>query len=394
MRMMYLLPQTNMTINDPVGNAIRIREIIRGFEKIGGTAVIDSAGESQEDVAAMNAYRSGIRDKIPPRLAGTLRDGFFIYQDYRARERIYSRARAAMPLDFIMEEYTHFRRAGVALSKEIKVPIFLDDIIPFWEAEQYHYRRELKRIALMIQRRVFKEAFGLIAVSGTIRDYIISEGGHPDHVHIIPNGADVERFRPGIGGDKIRQQYNIPADRVVVGFLGSFLPWRGLPMLIEAARALVPSNPNLHFMLVGDGDNRAELEAQVQAARIADHVTFTGSVKFDSVPPYVDAMDITVLPDSNEYTNPIKLFEYMALAKPSIAPSFSPIREIITDGVDGKLFAPKDQDALNAAILDLLADDDRRKEMSVQARQTVVERFTWEKHAQKIYDISKSYVRA
>lgn len=391
---MYLLPQTNMTINDPVGNAIRIRELMRGFEKLGGQTFLDSAGESKEDVAAMNAYRSGIRDKLPPRIAGTMRDAFYIYQDYKVRERILERAQAAMPLDFLMEEYTHFRRAGVALAKKLHVPIFLDDVVPFYEAEMYHYRRELKQVALGIQRQVFKEATGLTVVSGAIRDYVISEGAPPEHVHIVPNGADTDRFRPGIGGDAIRAQYGIGADKVVVGFVGSFLPWRGLPMLIEAARALVPEQRQLHFLLVGDGDNRAELEAQVRQYGIADHVTFTGSVKFDAVPPYIDAMDITVLPDSNEYTNPIKLFEYMALAKPVVAPNLGPIREIIDEGVSGKLFTPKDQTALNQALLELVRDDSGRERMSRQARQTVLDRFTWVKHAQTLYDLSQRHKKS
>lgn len=325
---------------------------------------------------------------MPETLSGVMRNAFYIAHDQLFQRKAESVARQCLPLDFINEHYSFFCQTGVTVAKHLRLPVILDDIAPIWEEETY-YRRDLQRIARRIQASVFEQASEQIAMSGVIQDCLISSGVNKERIHIVGNGADCDFFRPEIGGRDVRKKYRLD-DRIVLGFVGSFAPWHGVDLLIESARDLVADNRNIHFLIVGDGPRRAELEQRVQEYKLGSYVTFTGAVPIDQVPPFLDAMDITVVPNTTAYCSPIKLFEYMAMEKVTIAPRFSPIEEVVCDGVDGMLFPAGDRDALSHTVFTLMDDRERRREIGKAARQKILSHYTWSARAEALCKIASS----
>ena len=92
-------------------------------------------------------------------------------------------------------------------------------------------------------------------------------------------------------------------------------------------------------------------------------------------------MDICVVPHSNEYRSPIKLFESMARARAIVAPRTEPIAQVITDGVNGLLFDPQNPATLRDALQRLIADPALRAQLGTAARATIRENHTWDRNA-------------
>jgi glycosyltransferase involved in cell wall biosynthesis len=99
-------------------------------------------------------------------------------------------------------------------------------------------------------------------------------------------------------------------------------------------------------------------------------------------------MDICIIPGSNEYRSPIKLFEYMAMEKPVVAPRLKPIQDVIQDGQEGILFSPDDRESLQQSLEFLIDHEEKRKIVGQNARNKIVAKHTWRKNAEQIVAIA------
>jgi len=119
----------------------------------------------------------------------------------------------------------------------------------------------------------------------------------------------------------------------VLGVVGSERLCWGLDFLIDAVAHLRSRHPPMRVLLVGDGPIRSQIEAQVERLQLQEVVQFTGFVPPPRVPEFLQRMEVCIIADSNAQGSPMKLFEYMAMNKATVAPSDPPIAEVIEDGV-------------------------------------------------------------
>ncbi|HAK52024.1 MAG TPA: hypothetical protein DCM54_09010 [Gammaproteobacteria bacterium] len=148
-------------------------------------------------------------------------------------------------------------------------------------------------------------------------------GVDPKKIHVLPNAADADTFGPNRFQQSIRPRLGIPENEVVLGFIGWFVSWHNFDLLIEALGRVKDEGATL--LLVGDGDLKEELESLAIQHGCLDDIVFTGSVPYTEIPEYINAMDICIIPGSNQYRSPIKLFEYMCMGKAVVAPRLEPI---------------------------------------------------------------------
>src|SRR5204863_9566725 len=135
-------------------------------------------------------------------------------------------------------------------------------------------------------------------------------------VHVVPNGVNPERFPPDL-------KPSLPAasGTFTVGFAGSMKPWHGLGTLLEAFARLHASNRDSRLLLVGDGAGREPLAAEASSRGLGQTVQFTGAVAPAEVPGLLASMDVGVAPYprmANFYFSPLKVYEYMAAARPVV----------------------------------------------------------------------------
>jgi glycosyltransferase involved in cell wall biosynthesis len=288
--------------------------------------------------------------------------------------------------DFIYQRYSRFNWTGVALSIVTGLPLALEfNGSEVWASQSWDPVGQaslLKRFERLNQRA----ADCIFTVSEVERRNVIGAGVEANKIFTNPNGVDTDKFRKACGGREIRKQLGLE-DKIVVGFLGTFGPWHGAPVLAKAATRV--KSP-CHFLFIGDGDERATTAAIL--AKEKDRATFTGRIAHEKVAAYLDVCDILVAPlvpasDGSEFFgSPTKLFEYLAMERPVIASRLGQIADIIIDGENGYLVEPNDAESLAQAIEKLANDERLRIRLGLAARRTVVENYTWQHNAARVFN--------
>jgi glycosyltransferase involved in cell wall biosynthesis len=291
---------------------------------------------------------------------------------------------------FLYERYAFFLFAGVTVAKVFRIPVLLEvnEIAGIPRAR----KQVLVRIAIAVEKFVFRRADAIFVVSTYLRDRVLARGALAAAVHVMPNAIDPARFVLNGASGRIRSARGL-GDRVVAGFVGWFDDWDRLDLLVDACARVVRKVPNLHLLLVGDGPVAAVLRRRIAEHGIQSHVELTGPVPRKDVPLYIDAMDICVLPDSNPYGSPMVLFEFMALGQAIIAPDLPPIRDVVADGETGVLIRPGNAADLSAALERLLRDPALRARLGASARKQVLRSHTWEANATRILQVGNSFAR-
>ena len=218
----------------------------------------------------------------------------------------------------------------------------------------------------------------IVAVTQNIRNALSSAFGFPyDRIKVIPNAANTELFKPFITECPFKTSHSEDC-QLVIGFVGNLHSLQGVDLLVEASVKVLSSLPNALFVIVGEGSSKNELIKDVLRRGVNENFHFTGEIKYKDVPMYINSFDIVVAPirpkklhDSG--SSALKIFEYMACAKPVIASRLSGLEFIESEGV-GVLIPPDDSDALASAILDLAQNADLRVSMGEKARRAWVGR--------------------
>lgn len=225
-----------------------------------------------------------------------------------------------------------------------------------------------------------RRADGLIAVAPEVKPAILStmRGVPAGKIVVIPNGVDTRRYRRRNEREKTRTALGLAADERAIAVVATFKEQKGHRFLIEAAAAAAADLPQVRYLLIGDGELRADLEQRISAAGLADRFRLLG-LRPD-VPELLAAADLFVLPSLWEGL-PMALVEAMAAGLPVVATEVSGTRGVMVDGETGLLVPPGDAPALTRAITTLLCDPDRAAAMGAAGRRRVETRFSARKQA-------------
>jgi len=201
-------------------------------------------------------------------------------------------------------------------------------------------------------------------------------GIDPRHVHFVPNGVDVERFRPQHSRTgALRTRFGIDADAPLVGFIGRLSVEKGPDLFLRAALSIFAQCPRSHFVLVGEGAMLKQLQVFASRFGIAEAVHFAGSQ--DDMPAVFNELDVVVSSSLSE-AMPLAVMEAMASGVPVVACKVGGIPDLIEHGVTGWLAPEGDYDELATRVVDLLEDDALRLAAGKAARARAVGRFALE----------------
>jgi len=203
-----------------------------------------------------------------------------------------------------------------------------------------------------------------------------------DHVGItvIPNGVRVEDYS-GAEPAGLRRLHGVPEDVPLLGFVGDLARQKGVDLLLEAVSGI--GGP-WRLFIVGDGGERARLEALSAELGIRERTVFTGYS--DDVPAVLREMDLVACPSLFEGM-PNVLLEAMASGRAVVASEVDGIEEVLTGPELGSLVPAGDVCALRGAIEGLLRDPARRSAMGEAARRHVAERFSTETMVSRLEDL-------
>ncbi|MBI4551364.1 MAG: glycosyltransferase [Candidatus Latescibacteria bacterium] len=244
-----------------------------------------------------------------------------------------------------------------------------------------------------VRRRLFVQLARLPAVKRVVCISNATERAYrfSGKTVVIPNGVDLDEYHPEKVDGRLRAELGLDEDTFVVGYVGRIVPWKGVDVLLDAARLVLQSDRRAVFCLIGSNpvgatrDIRSAYEQQAAAYGIADRVSFLGFR--EDIRPYVRDFDLLVLPSKEPEPFGRVNIEAMAMGVPVIATAHGGPREIIDDGVDGVLVPPNDAAALARAILAMMASPDLQKQLGGRGRQKVHQRFDARGVARRIGEI-------
>jgi glycosyltransferase involved in cell wall biosynthesis len=194
------------------------------------------------------------------------------------------------------------------------------------------------------------------------------------HVHFVPNGVDVERFRPQPSrSGALRARFGIDAKAPLVGFIGRLSPEKGPDLFLRAALSVRAQCPDAHFLLVGEGAMLKELKVFANRFGLADAAHFAGTQS--DMPAVFDELDVVVSSSLSE-AMPLAVMEAMASGLPVVACRVGGVADLVEHGVTGWLADPGDFDELATRVVDLLRDGALRSAAGRAARARAVGRLS------------------
>ncbi len=214
-----------------------------------------------------------------------------------------------------------------------------------------------------------------IAASDAIRQMIVADGVPPDRTVTVHEGIDVEHVMAAAPVN-VHETFWLPHQAPIVGNVAALVPHKGQRHLIEAAHLVMRELPDARFLILGEGELREQLEKQVRDHHLEKHVLLPG-FRID-VLGCIKGFDLFVMSSVSEGLG-TSLLDAMACSRAIVATRAGGIPEIVEDGITGALVPPRDHAAMAHAIVALLGDDARRRQLGEAGLARVRARFTVER---------------
>ncbi|HMO14103.1 MAG TPA: glycosyltransferase [Pirellulaceae bacterium] len=211
---------------------------------------------------------------------------------------------------------------------------------------------------------------GFIAVADDHQRFLIDHERFPsDKVFLIPNGIDNDVFMFNTTArQEWRTRLGIDSADPVVGIVAALRPEKNHELFMRLAASTSAHFPQAHFLIIGDGPRRADLQHLASATNCANNIHFLGSCS--DIPGILSALDLFALTSHNE-ASPVSILEAMSCARPVVAPNVGSIRQAVLHEKTGYLYDPRDENAALQGWLTCLANQGLREQLGAAGREHV-----------------------
>lgn len=385
MKILYYSPHPQLKLNAPTGYGTHMREMIAAWRKMDvevKTYIAGDGGEENYGDARPSKF-APFKRFIPSILWETFKDFQLIRFDKSLEPGLRALIKDFQP-DLIYERVAYLQNSGVKTAESMNVKHVAEINAPYPEERVYFSGNSFfLNQAKDHERQILAKSDLITAVSSDLKEHLQKKLTDIDSkVIVVPNCVNPsETAHTSADVATLRESYGL-SDKTIIGFVGSIFPYHGVDLLIDAF-AQMESLTETRLLVVGDGEALPELKAKARSLGVLDRCIFTGSVPHRQVYPLIEIMDICVMPDSNWYGSPVKIFEYGLMKKPVIAPDLGPLRDVMTDGENG-LLVKSNAVALRQAIEKLVSEPEKRRDIADAWHQKVLIEYTWDMAAKKV----------
>ena len=375
------------------GYTIRSKSIIENQKRIGLEPVVITSPLHEEETSLLHDYeeigqtryyRTGKYNKLKPSDSLPVR-----LIKRHAYSRGYQKAIRAATLkeeiDIIHAHSSYLNGIrGNIVGGELGIPtvyevrgLWQDTAVAISGMDKKHWKY---RFVDYMERKAMLGADRVIAISNRLRDELIQRGIQERRLSVVPNGVDLDTFKPREKNARILEQYDLKG-KIVIGFIGSIRKLEGLSLFIDHLPELTNRYENIRVLLVGGGDEVTVLKDMTAKRNLQKQVIFTGRVNHDDILDYYSVIDIFVYPRINSKVNqkvtPLKPLEAMAMQKVVIGSDVGGLKELIHEGKNGLLFRTDDGEHLVRRCRDVIENDAFRQETAEHARSWVERERDW-----------------
>ncbi|MCW3133200.1 MAG: glycosyltransferase family 4 protein [Methanophagales archaeon] len=229
---------------------------------------------------------------------------------------------------------------------------------------------------------LLREADIIIITQPNYCNYSYHLKQYKDKIKVIPNGVDIERFKP----------LNVEKEEKTLFFLSSldeFHRYKGLDYLLEGLIIIKKRIQDVKLIIGGEGKLLNYYKQRVILMGLEDNVEFVGFIPDEKIVEYYNKCDIFVLPSisAKQEGFGIVLQEAMACERPVVSTEIVGVAEDVRERNAGRIVKPKDERALAEAIIEILEDKNLARKMGKNGRQLVEEKYTWEKVAEMVENV-------
>jgi len=280
-------------------------------------------------------------------------------------------------VDWVYERYSVFQALGRPFASA-GIPWILEtNEMQSEEARIDRNSLMLTSLARRYERQAYLDCGMLVCVSAPLKELVTRRLNVPsDKVVVVPNGVDTEFFQPDPTATR-------PFEGFTIVYTGGIEPWQGIDLLLRSIHAVrVEDGIAVHAVIAGDGPMRPNCERLAADLGLSECVRFLGAVPREAVPGVLAGGDVgysghTETQGRDVFRSPLKLYEYMAMAKPVVSSSVADARELVVNGETGFLFDAGNTDGLANALRRAYAARDRLPLMGAAARQLVERAHSW-----------------
>lgn len=269
--------------------------------------------------------------------------------------------------------------------------IYSNESLPLWLASfvfpnTFYEVHDFPEHKLSFYRSLLRSMRWILATNQwKMEELVRLEPAVKGKIIVEPNAVDINAFNGGKAMGKVREELGLPQDKKLAVYTGHLYGWKGVNTLAEAAR-LLPLDITVVFV----GGTEKDIARFKEQYGSIENIIIAGYRPHEEMPLWQNAADVLVVPNtakeaiSSHYTSPMKLFEYMASARPIVASDLLSIRQMLSEK-NAVLVKPDDPNALAEGIKKALDQASGAVNLSVQALQDI-KRHSWTARAGRIGD--------
>ncbi|WP_019503779.1 glycosyltransferase family 4 protein [Pleurocapsa sp. PCC 7319] len=363
------------------GPRSRVLGLVKGFESLNWSVLPFIVGDRTPSKWSTKGSGAAISSGYLRTLAvDIVRLGLGIFNSWRSWREL------GRQVDWVYEYAATLQCLGWIFQRQGIPWILQVEALLYYEAKTERKALILDGIARKLELWSYRQCDVIACVSATLKEILVQEIGiNQDKIVLVPNGVDIEFLNPQLHEPKRL------FSGFTVGFVGSLYSWAGLDLLLEAIYELQSEGYLISLVVVGDGEMKQAWEEQSQTLGLEEQVQFVGRVPWQKVPQYIAGCDIGYsgqiqLQMGKMYLSPMKLYEYMSMAKPVIASAFEDARRLVVEEETGFLFRPGDKNALKESLIKALVAKNKLKEMGEQARREIETNHSWTNRVQVLIE--------
>lgn len=230
----------------------------------------------------------------------------------------------------------------------------------------------IARVPATNHKTFYKYADHLIAVSNGVKSHLIAQGIQDEKVKVLYNGINLVHYQTRLSSHEAKTRLGLPPHIRTIGTVASLTPRKGHRFLLQSLQEINSGWGEVHAVFAGEGAEESNLRKIADSLGLTDKVHFLGFR--DDIQQVISAFDLFVLPSLKEgLSNAV--MEAMALECPVISTAVAGMSELVIDNLTGLLVPAKDTHGLTSAILKILDDPDRTRQMVLAAKQHLENEF-------------------
>lgn len=372
MRILFLALDTD--IGGFAGDVVHVRAIAKAFADLGHEVLL-LVGDGPEDFKFPNVTVKIIKKRF---------SGIFRFLDDIRAALVGIRWLGVSSSDCLIYERRFSCKVGVLIKTFARCPlgVEINGLIDDEAHAQGERQKKTRAWSLLHADRIIAVAPGLA--------HALSERYGVNHkkISVVSNGVDVDLFYP-MDSKSARITCGFESTNKIVLFVGNFVEWYDLSLLIRSFKIISASIKEARLVLVGDGRLTNSIRMQIKDLGLEERVVLTGRMAHGKIPQFISASDVCVAPFTREVNenidlSPMKLFEYLAVARPVVASDIGGLDRYAENIPSLYLVKIEDDEAFALKIIELLENPNEEK--SNIGADVIRNQYTWQQAATKILE--------